>query len=78
MGARFRFREFTLVPDDEPDAEPIEFAFQCAVCNMVGPTLTDAEKASEWSHDHLRDHPEHFTYRQITTLPYRMQPGEWQ
>ncbi|WP_455752464.1 DUF7848 domain-containing protein [Streptomyces albus] len=29
--ATYRFREFRLVPDAEPDAEPVSFTMQCAV-----------------------------------------------
>ncbi|MCE7080904.1 hypothetical protein [Streptomyces sp. ST2-7A] len=34
----FRFREYTIGPDREPDAETIGFTGQCAVCGCLGPT----------------------------------------
>ena len=74
-GRIYRFRNFALIPDNEPDAEPAEFAFQCAVCNEVGPTEEDREEVSRWTFQHLASNPEHYTYREILILPYRMQPG---
>jgi len=32
--AVFRFVRWTVAPDREPDAEPITYAMQCAVCGM--------------------------------------------
>ena len=49
----YRFQEFTLIPDEEPDAEPAEFAFQCAVCDKAGPTEESPDEASRWPFERL-------------------------
>ncbi|QKW10800.1 hypothetical protein HUT18_11430 [Streptomyces sp. NA04227] len=74
----YRFREFTLIPDDLPDAEPVTHALQCAVCEDQGDAKTDLAAAKAWAVRHLRSNPEHFTYRHIVQRPYRFQPGAWQ
>ncbi len=76
--ANYRFRDHTLTPDKEPDAEPLTYTFQCAVCDTNGPTDTEPDTASHWTFRHLKEHPEHFTYRSLVTLPYRITPGAWQ
>jgi hypothetical protein len=74
----YRFQGFTLIPDEEPDAEPTEFAYQCAVCNAIGPIEKDRDQIWRWTFDHLKANSEHYTYRKILILPYRMQPGDVQ
>ncbi|GAA1717850.1 hypothetical protein [Streptomyces yatensis] len=76
--ATYRFREFQLVPDTEPDAEPITFAMQCAVCEQTGEPSDEQAAAHAWATSHLRANPEHFTYREIITRPCRFEPGAWQ
>ncbi|GAA4680152.1 hypothetical protein GCM10023347_38590 [Streptomyces chumphonensis] len=75
--ATYRFRSFVVRPDAEPDVEPVAYAMQCAVCGEFGPEEADATTASGWALVHLRGFPEHFTYRHVLRLPYRMVPGEW-
>ncbi|WP_323379741.1 DUF7848 domain-containing protein [Streptomyces alkaliphilus] len=78
--ARFRFREYAIEPDREPDAEAIGFAGECAVCEERGPaggSVEDGEGVIAWMLGHLRRHPEHLSYREIVTRPYRAVPGEW-
>ncbi len=74
---RFRFREYTITPDAEPDAEPHSYAMECAVCSEVGPFSGKAAEAHAWVPAHLRVHPEHLTYREHVTRPYRAIPGAW-
>jgi hypothetical protein len=76
--ATYRFREYTIAPDVDPDAEPVSFAAQCAVCDATGPQAESADDAHAWAFQHIRDHPEHLTYRSLVTLPYRVIPGAWQ
>ncbi|MBB0244772.1 hypothetical protein FNQ90_11815 [Streptomyces alkaliphilus] len=70
------FQKHTIEPDHEPDAEPITFAAQYAVCEEVGPAGEDDETGTDWMLGHLRAHPEHLTYREIVTRPYRAAPGD--
>ncbi|MCE7082428.1 hypothetical protein [Streptomyces sp. ST2-7A] len=75
-----RFREYTIEPDREPDAEAIGFAGECAVCGERGPVggpVQHGETVISWMLDHLRRHPEHLSYREIITRPYRAVPGRW-
>jgi hypothetical protein len=76
--ATYRFREFRLIPDTEPDAEPLTFALQCAVCEQSGEPGPDQGDAHGWATSHLKTHPEHYTYREIITRPRRFAPGAWQ
>ena len=78
MSTRYRFREWTLTPNHEPDAEPIEVTYECAVCGKKGPTEENPEAAQKWTFDHLREKPEHVSYRQHSVLPYAMIPGDFQ
>ncbi|MCE7079811.1 hypothetical protein [Streptomyces sp. ST2-7A] len=73
----FRFREYSIEPDLEPDAEPIAFTGQCAVCGRLGPTGEGGGHLTGWMLAHLRAHPEHLSYREIITRPYRAVPGRW-
>lgn len=75
--ASYRYRTYALVPDTEPDAEPHSYAAQCAVCEESGPRGEDAAEAQSWVIGHLRAHPEHFSYREVITRPYRAEPREW-
>lgn len=89
----YRFRKFLVCLDEEPDAEPLAFTLQCAVCDQTGPTV-EAEKeetedaqrkaaegaaiqASSWIETHYRANPEHFSYRLLSSVPYRIIPGDW-
>lgn len=76
-GARFRYREFRLVPDREPDAEPTATAAQCCVCEQQSAFAEDPELAASWALDHLHRSREHFTYRVLTRRAVRAEPGEW-
>ncbi|MQS07514.1 DUF7848 domain-containing protein [Streptomyces alkaliphilus] len=72
-----RFREYTIEPDTEPDAEAITFTVRCAVCGEGGPTAETTDAAGEWIVTHLGEKSEHLSYREIVTRPYRAVPGEW-
>ena len=76
--ATYRFREFLLVSDTEPDAEPLTYAMQCAVCEQTGDRSEDQADAQSWTTRHLKANPEHFTYRELITRPCRFEPGAWQ
>ncbi|WP_323375756.1 DUF7848 domain-containing protein [Streptomyces alkaliterrae] len=75
--AVYRFREYRVEPDTEPDAEPVTFTMSCAVCEASGPTESDTSSAARWIPAHLKQEPEHLTYREHITRPYRAVPGPW-
>nr|WP_243274831.1 hypothetical protein [Streptomyces albus] len=66
-----------MVPDAEPDAEPVTFTLQCAVCHQTAAPHTSRSVSQNWATLHLKHNPEHFTYREITTRPYKFEPGAW-
>ncbi|MFM9368052.1 hypothetical protein [Streptomyces sp. Da 82-17] len=76
MTATYRFREYTIRPDDEPDAEPHTYAMQCAVCETSGSPSNESPDPTSWAFEHVREYPEHLTYREIITRPYHAVPGE--
>lgn len=76
--ALYRFREHWIAPDCKPDAEPWTFAMECAVCEQSSSTSEETDRAQEWAAGHLKANPEHFTYRERVTRPYRAEPGPWQ
>ncbi|MFD8868491.1 hypothetical protein ACFV1F_29870 [Streptomyces sp. NPDC059590] len=73
----YRFREFQLIPDTEPDAEPLTYVMQCAVCEQSGKRGDDQATAHTWATGHLKANPDHYTYREIITRPCRFEPGAW-
>lgn len=75
--ARYRHREFHIQPDREPDAEPLTFTMRCAVCGVTGPATLAAQRSADWIAEHLKSRPQHLTYRETVTRPYRAVPGPW-
>jgi hypothetical protein len=75
--ANYRFRNYHIVPDTGPSAEPHSFTAQCATCDETGYSSQNSDHAQAWVERHLKANPQHLTYRQIITLPYRAEPGEW-
>lgn len=69
--AVMRFVRWTLAPDREPDAEPITHAMQCAVCHAESEASVDAAEARAWTLRHAGGNPEHHTYREVITRPWR-------
>ncbi|SFC44683.1 hypothetical protein SAMN05421773_103319 [Streptomyces aidingensis] len=61
IGKTFRFRKFVIAPDAEPDAEPMSFSAECAVCNEHGPEEEISDQALAWIERHLKRNPEHLT-----------------
>jgi hypothetical protein len=74
----FRFREYTVARDTEPDAEPVTIRMECVVCGESGPAAGTSDEALGWAVTHLKTSPEHLTYREVITRPYRAVPGAWQ
>lgn len=74
---RYRFREFTLVLDIEPEREPVTHLPQCEVCDAEGPEFDDEQAVTRWVFAHARNNPGHHTYRTRVTVPQRLIPGAW-
>lgn len=75
--ARYRHREFHIEPDREPDAEPLTFTMHCAVCGASSPIAFSAKRSVDWIARHLKSRPQHLTYREAISRPYRAVPGSW-
>ncbi|GHF44001.1 hypothetical protein GCM10010218_26640 [Streptomyces mashuensis] len=67
----FRYGTWTLQPDREPDAEPVTYAMQCAVCGAGSAPQEDAAGAQDWAFRHAGRNPSHHTYREVITRPWR-------
>ncbi|MFI1970033.1 hypothetical protein BLA24_18425 [Streptomyces cinnamoneus] len=67
----FLFGAWTLAPDKEPDAEPITYAMQCAVCGETSAADEDAGQAQNWTFQHAGRNPSHHTYRELIIRPWR-------
>lgn len=76
-GRTYRFREHTIAPDTQPDAEAWLFFFECQVCQDTGPRKDSPDDALDWTLEHLKQNPEHLSYREHITRPYRAVPGRW-
>jgi hypothetical protein len=69
--AVLRYETWTLQPDREPDAEPITYAMQCAVCGQTSPASVEFGGPQEGVLTHSGRTPSHHTYREIITRPWR-------
>ncbi|MEU1675112.1 hypothetical protein ABZ752_24280 [Streptomyces roseifaciens] len=67
----YRFGIWTLTPDLEPDAEPVTYAMQCAVCEERSEPAEDLTTAQTWTFRHAGRNPSHHTYREVITRPWR-------
>ncbi|MGD3112893.1 hypothetical protein [Streptomyces sp. YGL11-2] len=65
------FQEWTLQPDQEPDAEPVTYSMQCAVCEEASTTSEDFADGQSWVFRHAGRNPSHLTYREIIIRPWR-------
>lgn len=63
-----------ISPDLEPDAEPWTFAMQCAVCEEQSEAAEAFDPGQDWTLKHIAANPEHYSYREIITRPYRAIP----
>ncbi|MGI5529070.1 hypothetical protein ACQEVX_17240 [Streptomyces syringium] len=67
----FTFGDWTLQPDLEPDAEPVTYAMQCAVCEESSEPGEDVGEAQGWTFRHAGRNPSHHTYREMIVRPWR-------
>ncbi|MET8678947.1 hypothetical protein ABZW18_15565 [Streptomyces sp. NPDC004647] len=66
---------WTLTPDREPDAEPLTFAMECAVCDQRSVIGEDVTEAQDWALRHAGRNPSHHSYRELITRPWRTWMG---
>ncbi|MCW2899275.1 MAG: hypothetical protein JWO67_1540 [Streptosporangiaceae bacterium] len=73
--AVLRFVAWTITPHQDPDAEPITHAMQCAACGEQSLTFEEIEPAQLWALKHA-GLTRHDTYREAITRPWRARPAE--
>ncbi|MFY7628291.1 DUF7848 domain-containing protein [Streptomyces sp. NY05-11A] len=66
-----RHETWTLTPDREPDAEPMTYAMECAVCGEFSAAGEDFPEPQSWVLEHCGKNPSHHTFREIITRPWR-------
>jgi hypothetical protein len=67
-----RFTRWRVAPDREPDAEPLTYAIQCAVCGKRSAAGVETGPAQDWVLRHAaRTRHHHHSYREIITRPWR-------
>ncbi|MDK1472483.1 hypothetical protein QNO07_03420 [Streptomyces sp. 549] len=69
--AVLRFARWHLAPDREPDAEPVTFAMECAVCGARSEARVDFGDVQQWTFRHAGRNSSHHTYREVITRPWR-------
>jgi hypothetical protein len=69
--AVFRYVNWTVAPDMEPDAEPITYSAQCAVCEEQSDVADNDLSPSDWVRIHAARNQDHHSYREILTRPLR-------
>ncbi|MFJ5678599.1 hypothetical protein [Streptomyces sp. NPDC093097] len=74
----YRFREFRIMPNSRPEAEPWTFAMECTECGKSSDQQTGHAPSLGWVTEHLKTNPDHLDYRERITRPYRAVPGAWQ
>ncbi|MEU8541980.1 hypothetical protein AB0C52_18655 [Streptomyces sp. NPDC048717] len=62
---------WSLIPDREPDAEPMTHAIRCAVCGDGSEGGGSWEAPQIWALEHSGRNPSHHTYREIVERPWR-------
>ncbi|MDF4253903.1 MULTISPECIES: DUF7848 domain-containing protein [Streptomyces] len=72
-----RYENWVFVPDQEPDAEPIMYAMQCAVCDEQSTASIDYTEGHAWALRHSGRNPSHHTYRELVTRPWRCWMRGW-
>jgi hypothetical protein len=69
--AIIRHEQWTLTPDREPDAAPLSYAMQCAVCGEASEAAGSWNEPQSWALGHSGQNPSHHSYSEIITRPWR-------
>ncbi|WP_130799808.1 DUF7848 domain-containing protein [Streptomyces otsuchiensis] len=70
MSGGYRFTRFHLVPT----SGQLVFRAQCEVCEEIGPRAETGDAAMMWVVFHWEDHPGHTVYRELSSIPYLVEP----
>ncbi|MEU4211197.1 hypothetical protein AB0F13_14585 [Streptomyces sp. NPDC026206] len=66
-----RRADWTVQPDDEPDAKPHTYAQECDLCGEGSTRSTDQEAGTLWILEHVKTNPSHNSYTQIVKRGFR-------
>jgi hypothetical protein len=66
-----RRETWTLIPDREPDAEPVTHQMKCKVCGEESGEDGSWEPPQSWALEHSGRNPLHLSYSEIITRPWR-------
>ncbi|MFD8315945.1 DUF7848 domain-containing protein [Kitasatospora purpeofusca] len=79
----FRFLNWTLQIDLEPDRPPRMHRYRClgesedgTPCGAEGPESGDFATAQKWVAHHLRSEQDHRSYEHVTCTPWVVVPAE--
>ncbi|GAB2829439.1 DUF7848 domain-containing protein [Streptomyces daliensis] len=62
---------WTVTPDQEPDAKLNSYAQECDVCGVASPRTHDANDGTLWIIEHARRNPSHTSYTEVVKRPWR-------
>jgi hypothetical protein len=66
-----RHEQWTLTPDREPDAAPLSYKMQCAVCGDASEAADSWSEPQSWALGHSGKNPSHHSYSEVITRPWR-------
>ncbi|WP_116214954.1 hypothetical protein [Streptomyces olivoreticuli] len=66
-----RRMDWTVQPDDEPDAKPRTYARECDVCGEGSARSTDPEDGTLWILEHVKTNPSHNSCTEIVKRGWR-------
>ncbi|MGW2542719.1 DUF7848 domain-containing protein [Kitasatospora sp. NPDC001574] len=83
LRGRWRFMDWVLRIDVEPDRPPVLHRYRCEgesedgrPCAAQSPVTESFEVAQQWPGKHLRDHQDHRSYAHVVTTPWVMVPKD--
>ncbi|MFE1360400.1 DUF7848 domain-containing protein [Streptomyces harbinensis] len=69
--AVLRFMRWTSEPDREPDAAPLTHRMRCDLCGARSDRTVVFGEAQDWQLVHAARNPDHLTYTETLTRPWR-------
>ncbi|WKK22737.1 hypothetical protein QZH56_28870 [Streptomyces olivoreticuli] len=66
-----RWKDWTVQPDNEPDAKPHTYAQECDVCGEGSARSIAQEAGTLWILEHVKANPSHSSYTQIVKRGFR-------
>lgn len=70
-----KLADWTLGVDRTPGASGPVFEIQCTTCHEAPEPTADPATQEFWALSHTGSHPEHRSYRSVTTAFFRVSPA---